>query len=318
MKTSNYVGITGGTVREAGASVWWDRGQGVSRAKLAETWEAAGLDPDLLPGNKSFDAALHDAVDDLRTRQHLVRQARGDVRGGWLIVLETTETGATSALDAWKGKPQAHAYLDNVKRLKIEFPDDTSPATRTDIEQRLRSAYTARRTTLDGGEVTGWVKSLLLKLRATLLREDGGVWFVPHDKLDEWHKMADAIHKATSTTLHEMATVFLGDQAHRTVGTILNAIQREAEEAITRTMGEIASAAERGKPLGADALRTREVRCRELAEKVSSYETLLGAALPDLTARIEQLQASCATAAMVAESERRQKQGRNTSLAGLV
>lgn len=315
-RAARYVGVAGGEVKEAGASVWWDRGQAVTRGALADAWEAAGLPSALLPPDKSVEAALHDAMDDLRTKRHLVRRAP-DARGGWMIIVETSDATEKEALKAWKGQPQAHAWLDRVGRLQVAFPDNAPEAERTKLEHDLRNAYASRRTTLDGGEVTGWIKSLLLSLRAILLREDGGVWFVPHTTLPQWHTMADVITAATRTSLHEMTTVFLGDGADRTVGTILSAIKREAEEAVAKTMNEIAEASAKGKPLGANALASREKRCRDLASKVASYEDLLGTELPEIQERIEGLRAACVTANMVASSERAGA-GAQASLAGLV
>lgn len=295
-----FIGVVGAQqVQTAGASVWWECGQGCTRSALCDAWDAAGLDPKLLPADKSMEAALHDAVNTLSSARVFVRRAPGSK--GWLLVAEREDAQGTDTLTKVRWEGAVHAELDKVGRLSVNFRDPNS-SDNAATEQRLRVAYLNARTMLTGDEVTRWIGALLTGLKAVLLRARGGLWFVPGATLPDWHAMADCIAKVSGTCIEEMTTVCMGDDAGRTVATIMSAVKRDAMAVMEDTLSAIAKGNDAGKPLGAKALETQQRNLRDAMTKVQQYEQVLGVQMDELRGDIEALRATVAAQAVASSS----------------
>lgn len=290
-----FIATVGAQVQTAGASVWWECGQGCTRSALADAWDAAGLDPALLPADKSMEAALHDAVNTLSSSRVFVRRAPQGK--GWLLVAEREDTTGTDALTKVRWEGAVHAELDKVGRLAIAFRDPNA-ADNAATEQRLRAEYLKARTMLTGDEVTRWMGALLTNMKAVLLRGRGGLWFVSHQNLALWHRMADCIAKASGTVIEEMTTVCTGDDAGRTVSTIMAAVKRDALAVMNDALATIAKGQDAGKPLGPKALETQQRNLRAAMDKVVEYEAVLGVEMSELRNDLDSLRATVAAQAI--------------------
>lgn len=312
-----YVGVVGADkVATAGASVWWECGRGVARSTLTDAWDAAGLDDDLLPGDKSLEAALHDAVNTLSSARVFVRRAPG-ADGGWLLVAEREVATATDALTKARWDAAVHATLDNVGRLQVSFRDPANPDNDA-TEAALRAAYQHARAHLTGDEVTRWMGTLLNDLGGVLLRVRGGLWFVPGDELDRWHRIADVIAATTGTAIEEMTTVCLGDAADRTVATIMSAVKRDAVAAVNDALNAVAKGVDAGKPLGKRALESQRRNLTAALSKVQRYEAALGVSLDDLRNDIDTVRAACAAHAIAASASVTAPSPATTGLGGIL
>ena len=312
-----YVGVVGADkVATAGASVWWECGRGVSRAALADAWDAAGLDPDMLPPDKSMEAALHDAVNTLSSARVFVRRAPG-ADGGWLLVAEREVASATDALTKARWDAAVHATLDKVGRLQVSFRDPANPDNAA-VEAQLRAEYQRARAHLTGDEVTRWMGTLLNDLGGVLLRVRGGLWFVPGDELDGWHRVADVIAATTGTAIEEMTTVCVGDDAGRTVATIMSAVKRDAVAAVNDAMTAVSKGLDAGKPLGKRAMESQQRNLTAALAKVRRYEDALGVSLDELRSDIETVRAACAAHAIAASASVTAPSPATTGLGGIL
>lgn len=291
---SKYVSILGDAPPgEVGAITFWNHANACDRPTLAAAWANAGLDVALLPADKSPEVALREAVDTVCAARRFRRKAPG---GGWVIVNEQAD-GKDLRWEAG-----ARVGLDKVGRMSVVFPPQADPSTPDNVAlaAELTSAYERHLWTLDGATVTGWLVALARKLGAVGLKDTGGVYFVPSGGLAAWRTMVGVVRDAARTEVHEIATVLVEAQAERIISAIVSAVEREAGEEAEAMLNELADP---NLELGKRALATRMERVNALRAKVSSYGELLGASMGQLSARLEQLSASVATAALVAGSK---------------
>ncbi len=270
----------------AGAIVFWKLAGTVDLTKLRAVWAAKGLDEKWLPGEPSAKAALRLAMRGVSKKRVLSRPLAA--RGGYAIV---HETAAGEDLDYGidlRAKLETSDVEGAEPRLVIEPESHPMAAT-------IRAAYNAIESAVPVEVIGSWLSQKITTLvGAVALRDSGGVYFIPRDKVDMYTHIGQALAAVTEHRVFQVPAM----KSEDAVEAILGALETELEAAATKL-----EAATDDPDLGARALRSKVAACERLIEKRASYETLLGRALPALQDRFETLRSNLTFAAVKAAEE---------------
>lgn len=281
MRTSGEVVlVSGDAARECGAAVYWEMRGPVDQAALTNAWEAAGLSTDEVPGLPSPEEAMARAVAEQRSRRTLTRPLGG--RGqGWVIVRERA-VGAED-LD-WTA--DCKVRLDALHRLTVT--PDQHP-----LHDALTQAYYRHLGELSTADISSWLVRQALGCGGVALRQQGGMYFVPHTSLARWRTVVGVLRQVSGHSLYELAAM----RTDELVAAVLDAVTREAHDAAEQIEGELADGS-----LGKRALQARVDRCGELARKLADYEALLDQKRDGVREQLERTRANLTVAMLASET----------------
>jgi hypothetical protein len=273
----DVIGVLDG--QAAGALVWWELSGEVDRARLADVWALAGLDPDQVADPVSSREALKRAMDDMRERHLLVRPLAG--ARGYSLVEERAEG----------------EKLEYAQRLTVQVDDDGilafDPAEHPQRE-KVTAGYIGHQITLSPNDISGMLLRFCEGHDSVPMRARGGFYFLPPAGVERFRRAAQALRQVSSHSLYEVPAM----KSSEAVTAILAAVQHEAE-AEAEAMVAILDSGE----AGARALRSQSKRCERAEIKLARYEELLGQKLPDLQQKLSFLRARLTEAALVASTE---------------
>ena len=237
-----------------GAVVYWTMSGAVPAGALAAAWAAAGLDAEWLPKPASARDALRRVCNDLRSDKVLVRKHKA---GGWVLV--------TESWDAAAAKP----VYDVGTRFWIEDDrvraDGESPHTAA-----IQAAFDAAMAAIATQDFSAWVVRIFGgRLHAVLLRETGGIYFVPQAAMGQFAACKAAIAAASAHIIYEIPAVNSAEAA----AAVFAAVQREVAEEIAALEVDLANETIRG-----TTVLDRLAHCNEVGAKVGVYERLFGQA----------------------------------------
>lgn len=270
----------------AGAIMWWRLSGDTDGTRLASNWASAGLPSELLPKPPTPTTALNRAVNEQREARRLARPLEG--RHGWALVDE----------DARGENLDYHVLLkvavNALGRLEFfDMPKDPTHALWSErVKTEIESAYNRHLDTLSHSDISSWIVSLAGDCNAVVLRDTGGIYFVPRPSMERWQGMVDVIRASSSHTIFEVPAL----RSDEAVAAIIDAIAREAQSEAEAMETEMADEGN----LGSRALRGRVARVENVRAKVEAYERLLGRKLENLHLRLDALKANLAAAALAA------------------
>jgi hypothetical protein len=253
-----------------GAVVYWQLSGACDRAALAAAWAAAGLPADWLPAPASSADALRRAVKALESPAMLVRR---HPKGGWQAVAE-------SRVDGKLGYSTGTRFFIDGDEAKSDPPDGAGA-------QAVFGAFGAALLSIAPQDASSWLVRIAARLGAVLLRETGGIYFVPRGAIDRLHAIKGAIAAACGHQIYEIPAVHSAE----VVQAVFAALQREVAEEIEALEADITNEACRGTTLAA-----RAAHCNGVVAKVADFERLLGAPAGDAIARLQDLKARLAIA----------------------
>ena len=261
----------------AGAIVWW-RLRGSADANLLENaLVGAGVAHSDTPSRPTPHEALARAMRQHQQQRVLARPLGR--RKGWALVSEI---------------PTEDGRLDYEMLCTAQIGDLGDPIVTGTPElcTSVRQAYADHWQRLSSNDVSSWLTGHLMPAsQAVRLRETGGIYFVPRQRLGRFQQVAGALCGATDHVIHQVPAL----KSDEAVEAILDAVLREAD-------GEISGMAEEvDGGLGKRALKTRGGRCDDLRLKVEAYEQLLGRSMEALRSRLEGLRGSIVEAVFAAE-----------------
>lgn len=278
MKSSDIVALD--VTNGAGALVYWRLDGNLDPAELALPWARAGLDEKFLPATPAPSTALSRAMRELSARRSMVRPL--DQRGAHALVHERAEGDELTYSVALR------SHLDPAGRPVFDPADHP-------LAGRLRVDYEYQLTVCSSEDVASWLVRLARRLDGLALRDTGGFYYLPPDRIEEWAKATRALRAVSSHQTFMIPAMRSVDA----VSAILDALENEAQ-AEAETMESELLAGINGKSLGERALTGRVARCESMERKVSRYEGLLGTKLDALRGRLESLRANLAAAALAA------------------
>lgn len=264
--------------QQAGAMIWWDLSGGADPYKLRVAWAAEGLDPGWIPEPPAPQVALRRAVHLMREKHRIPRPLEG--RKGWALIHETASG------DRLDYSQTVTVTVDVTGTLKIE------PAGH-ELAGILRDTYQGCLELLDNNDISSLLISYTESLLAIALRERGGFYFLPPNKIDAFRKAARALKLTTGVTCYEVP-------AMRSEGA-LQAILAGLTSEVSQKVAELTAVLDEGEA-GERALNSKVVICKKAEAKVTAYEELLGQGLQHLKDQLESTRARLTEAALLAES----------------
>lgn len=271
-----------------GAIVMWHLSGDVELSHLEGSWKTQGLSDKLLPDLPSPEVALTRTVEQYSKGQIFKRRIKG---GGYRLVQEVNPE-------------EERAEYTTVCSIVLDENDDPI-VTLFDYEgfEGLETDFRRHQLHLTPRDMSPWLCGKMMRhLGATALKSNGGVYFVPRDRVDELGKVKAAIEAVTGHRIFRVKAM-TDDEA---VEMVLDAITREAEAAAQAVEDDltIETNPELGtRALGARALENRADTCRDLLSKVSMYEELLDCRLDTLRERIDDLKIAALEASLAARGD---------------
>jgi hypothetical protein len=257
----------------AGALVWWRLTGEIDHGAMCNAWVGAGLKDDDLIWRTSRADALAAAVARQTSKHTFARPLPKG--GGWVLVNEATDTNTNDL--SWAGNLRV-----SVNDRALAFSPIGHPA-----ESAIQAAYAHALEAVSASAIGSWLAKQARNLGAIGLRQNGGVYFIPADVLAAW-KERIAVIKSVSAHVFQAVPAMKTEDA---VAAIIDAMEQEAGREAADLEAEIMAG-----NLTERALNTRAERTADIATKVARYEKVLGAAMPALAARLEQLEATIAAA----------------------
>lgn len=280
----NLIALPNGLASDAtGLVTWWQLSGNTDHAALADAWAGEGLDADWLLSLPSPKVALTRAVDEV-IRGNAKRKKHHVADAHWMVydVDADERHGATF-------NEELHAKL-NDDRTDIVVTPSGHP-----LEAEMRESFRANQTRLESRDIGTWLSTKIMPaLNAVSLRERGGVDFVMRDQVAMFHRIKAAIRKVSAHLMFEMQAL-RNDEA---VEAILHAINAEAE-----AQAEEVEAALDANDIGGRGFRTKHKQCDAMLDKVEAYEKLLDRKLDEMRAKLTDLSAASAEAAIMADAK---------------
>lgn len=320
-KQTTFVAVTDAMAQGAGATVFWTLPGDLVRERIVEAWEAAGLDPRMLPGARGDGPALWAGLEGL-CRAHnakaqgnptapllVVRGVPGQKGDGYVVTTLvnerwTADTQTVTRDAQWAIGMRIVRYTDGSRdHLELSGPLAEDAA----FAQSVRDAYTAERNQLTHTTVTNWLANRVIpalggvNLRAATLdatKSGGGPYYLPPDALETWGRMVGALKAATGGRFGTMPTM----RSEEAVETILSALNAEIE----KTCGTLEDALVE-EDLGVRALRTASDKASAVLAKVGRYEAVLATRLDSLREMAERTIAATTAAVLAAEAAEAEK-----------
>lgn len=270
-----------------GAIVMWHLYGDVERDELRRSWLAYGLNEDLLPELPSPEVCLTRAVEEFSRGTIFKRRIKG---GGYRLVRED------------KADQEKADYATECSVMLDE--QDNLVFTRfsgEDLSQELTQAFAKHKKQLSGRDISPWLCGQMMQhLKATNLKSNGGVYFIPREQVETFKQIKLAIESVAGHRLY-MVQAMTTDEA---VEMVLDAITREAEGEISAVETDLAQVDEEGnRVLGVRALNTRADRCKDMIKKVKEYEKLLGTKLDVVRKRLDDLKVAAMEASIAAKEK---------------
>jgi len=264
----------------AGAVTWWRLSGDIEKQALEDAWTRNGLPDDLLRIRSTPAAALATACASVAERRLLRRTT--DAEGEFAMVRETVVSGKLVYQEECRG------HLDDDDNLVTEGDNET-------LREKIAANYAYQAGVHDGYLVSQWMAGVLIPaLDALSLRDKGGIYFIPAARMELFRTIVTAIREVSNHKVFEIAAM----RTEEAVAAILDAVEREASALIEKVEDEMIN----GEPT-VRVLRNRIATLDETAQKVSTFEDLLGSGLDKLRARMEGLNAQMAAAIMTIEAK---------------
>ena len=160
----------------------------------------------------------------------------------------------------------------------------------------LRQAVDNERTYLSATDVSSIAVKAMKVWHCTLLKDDGGVWFVPGPLLDNYR--AWALPLRSSGCNFQVAAFEIASDPD-TVAHVLQSLSAEIAAGVTEISDDI-MAAEGG--MADRSIRVREQRAEAMLAKVKAYEGYTGATLTGLASAVDKVKQALAMSKLLAAS----------------
>ena len=305
-----FVAVTD-RVEGIGSSVYWSLKTDQKRETLVAAWEAAGLDPKMVPGTRGDAPALWlacAAYVDLRNAgqattgaplliARTVPTVKGDGKHVIAIVSEAwSDDTRTETRDAtYSTGIRVMRHTDGVR-------DDLEILNATEEQATfIRNAYAAERDRLPHSTVGNWLANRVIpslggvnmKTAADGAKSSGGLYYLPPGAVEVWRTMVGALRAADAGRFYELPTM----RSEQAVEAILDAFAAEVEKATAKLEDALIE-----DELGQKAIKTAGDTARAMVAKVAQYESILGRSLDGLRDQAERTVAAATAAALAVDA----------------
>ncbi len=277
--------------KSAGLITWWKLGGSVSLQTLQEKWDG---DQSVLPRAVSEQAAMQRAA-----RKLFEDHAKGrfieklpKTQGFAVVRTEHAEPVVGEAPPDPTYVTEMKVWLDDDDELQCRI-NTSSYGQPSEVRKQIWDAYNKALDQLDAADISTWLIRQAEANQSVRLREGGGIYFVPEDRVERWHKVSALIEASCyGASVYEVPAV----RSEKAVEAILAALVAEATQELERIGKELSE-----QPLGKRGIMTRQSACSGILKKLTHYETLLGAKLTDVRGSVTALEGRLVEALMVVE-----------------
>jgi hypothetical protein len=272
---------TGGT--HLGDLCWWSLADAsIDRQSLESKWKSTGLPMELLPEPPTVEKAFKLAV-----RETQVGLADRLIRP----VIDNEASVVFAVVHEQKHDDGTLTYTQEAK-VALELLTGTvgtdSPV--HELVVAIKSRFTALRDTHTADDVRRTITRTLQSFSAVLLRENGGVWWVPAPHAEPLRKLQMAIESIGSSRVY-LLPVHDSADAHRTLG---DAAAKSLEYELTELKAEVESFLAQP-PERTSTLVRRFDAFDALKSRAQLYRDILQVQVKDLDSTITQLASSIET-----------------------
>lgn len=279
-------------IPDEGSLLWWDSGK-APRDGVKIAFKSVGYDS-LVP---LFDpiACLKVVADDLVTSAGMkirgqpieYRQLRRDVIG-------------VVAVREIKGDKR-NAYLPlfslgcqgtDINNFKVSFFDvDTAQAPEIaqnlqSLEQAASALWDEHKEWLPAKDLTEAVRNLVFRLKGTMLKDSGGLYFLPEEHCAVFEQLATDI-EATDTEARFTLGSFPLNANPRLFKRLFEGLEAEVLFETSKMQDEVADLAGNSKKMRRNGIERRMKDICAWTDKVEYYEQMMGVAMPKLKQAIE-------------------------------
>lgn len=279
-------------INNEGCMLWWDAAE-APRLDVRAAFKAVGHDG-IVP---LFDpiACLKSVADDL------VSSAEMKVRGQPIDYrqLRKDVVGITAVREIKGDKRNRYIPLfslgcrgTDIDSFVVEFFDiDAAEApeihkNRADMEQAARELWMTQKDWLPAKDLTEAVRSLVFRLRGTMLKKSGGLYFLPEENVAVFEQVASAI-EASDTEAEFTCGSFDFTANKRLFERLFKSLEEEVLYNTSQMQDEIANLAGNSKKMRRNGIERRMKDICEWTDKVEYYEQLMGTSMPTLRQAIE-------------------------------
>lgn len=263
-----------------GDLVFWTLAEArVEREHLERVWCEAKLDVNLLPEAPTAERALKLAVREAQVgnRDRLIRLGLdNEIEIVFAVVREHRDEHGNVTYHQ-----EARLNLDRAtERL-------TSDADLHDIVRAVTTGYEAHRATHPSDDVRKAIVKALASWRAVMLREGGGIYWVPNVHAAELRRLQAAIEKIGTSRVYVLPVHDSAD-ASRALGEIASA---SLEDELAQLQTEIAAFVS-APPERASTLTRRLDAFEALRGRARLYRSILSVQVTDLDAQLDHMAAT--------------------------
>jgi ferredoxin len=243
----------------AGGISWWTLGSATDPDKLLANFEALGL-PKYAPEQRSWLMSLKAALADMFPG-HMVRPLKNRDKNGYTVVAEV------------KGEDEND--FPAVASATITAEGEIVVRSGEIDAVKLQELANHFKRVLPASSVSAvMVEIVNIVLGGLSMRDGGGIYFMPEDKLSKWKSVGMAVESAACDGSKNCVTVCPMETNEMTLRDIRDAIVREVETESAAIRKELVD-----NDFGVRAIENRVSRSGDLIARMQQYEKLLGETL---------------------------------------
>src|SRR6516165_9933525 len=166
----------------------------------------------------------------------------------------------------------------------------------------MSRAFDRQKQLLDPYQVGRILREMVFKLGGIKIRETGGIYWIPGDRVAEFRQLSDAVEASGAGNKVYFQTISLDAP---TIETLRDSLSREVEAEAASIIDDLSN------EIGQRGIDNRRATAKELLEKVRAYEGLLTTSLDGLRKSIEEIEVAAAAAELIAAGRKEAKNGSN-------
>jgi hypothetical protein len=277
-------------VQGSGGMTYWTMRGDVNPEALRTAWLANDLPEQMLVETPSPQVALTRALRELEGEDLKIDSMNSDE--SVLMLKGKDERGLPkwTAIATWR--------LNKVGRPEQTFAADADCMM---LDASVQSFFDIELSRISTTDVANWLKRIaVFALHGVVMRESGGVYFIPPASLPTWERIKSAVETATQHKVYCVPML----RADGAVEAIMSAVIAETEQELTALRAALEAHSDGTKPKGHVGLDSLAHKAAEKKSKLAAYTQFLGVTMPQLDEQLEEMKASLFQASAVAKAQK--------------
>ena len=271
-----YIAIDSKNEDLVGAITYWRLAGGANGDDLNNALRDSGLSDDDLLKLTTPRRALRRAMQERARGNVFMRAGRSALKDGGLYLVRQTA-------DAVDQSPvfdvMVDARLSTAGTPTFQVDARFNPDTDDDVEASLNDRFWHHVWHVTAIDISSCLIQQARACDAVSLRESGGMYFIPRDRLDAWQQRVETLHAETNCRVHMVPAM----DSQQAFDAVIDAVIDESTM-FTASLQEDLDGGE----LGERALRSRAEQAKAHLEKLARYERLLGEAAAERLATLRE------------------------------